>query len=87
MIKLKALGKKVLVEVASPEKVTKSGIIMPATKDDRSNKGIVVSVGEEVKGINITDTVYFNKFTGAEIEHEGYKYLVLKVEDIHLVIL
>ena len=83
---LKALGKKVLIEVSAPETVTAGGIIIPESKKESSNKGKVVSVGEEVTSIVEGDFIFFNKFTGAEIEFEKFKYLVLKLEDVHAIV-
>ncbi len=86
MSKVKSIGKRILIELAAPETVTAGGIIIPeSAKDPKANKGKVVSVGEEVTNIKVNDSVFFNKFTGAEIEHEGYKYLTLKQEDIYAV--
>jgi len=83
---LKAFGKKILIEVSAPETITAGGIIIPETKKENSNKGKVISIGEEVNSIKEGDFVFFNKFTGAEIEFEKFKYLVLKLEDIHAIV-
>jgi chaperonin GroES len=85
-MKLKAYGKRILIEVSAPETVTESGIIIPGKKDEPSNKGIVVSVGDDIKDIKATDLIYFNKFTGAEIEYNKFKYLSIKGEDVHAVV-
>lgn len=86
MGKLIAFGKKLLIEVSAPETVTAGGIIIPESKKESSNKGKVVSVGEEVTSIVEGDFIFFNKFTGAEIEFEKFKYLVLKLEDVHAIV-
>jgi chaperonin GroES len=83
---MRAVGKRVLIETVSPEKTTKSGIILAPKKEEPSNKGTVVSVGDEVTSIKVGDTIFFNKFTGAEIEHDEHKYLVIKLEDIYAII-
>lgn len=84
--KIKAFGSKILIEVESPERITESGIILQPKKDEVSGRGVVVSVGEEIKDINEGNLIFFNKFTGAEIEYNKFKYLVIRKEDIHAVV-
>jgi chaperonin GroES len=87
MAKLEALGNRVLVEVAAPETMTAGGIIIPESKvEKQTNKGKVVSVGTDVKTIKLNDFVFFNKFTGTELDFEKFKYLSLKIEDIYAVV-
>ncbi len=87
MAKLEALGNRVLVELAAPETMTAGGIIIPESKVDKQvNKGKVISVGTDVANVKINDFVFFNKFTGAELDFEKFKYLALKIEDIYAVI-
>ncbi len=86
MRKIKPIGLRVLIESIEDNKTTKSGIILPGAKDERPNKGIVVSVSNEVKNIEVNDTIFYNKFTGAEITIDEKKYIVLKVEDIYVTV-
>ena len=87
MAKLEALGNRVLVEVSAPETMTAGGIIIPESKvEKQTNKGKVVSVGSDVKTIKTNDFVFFNKFTGTELDFEKFKYLALKIEDIYAVV-
>lgn len=88
MSKLKPIGPRVLIESIAVEKVTSGGIIIPnkALEGERSNKGLVVSVSDEVKNIKVNDTLFYNKYTGAEIELGDKKYIILKVEDIYAIV-
>ena len=85
---IKAIGTKVIVQTIIPEKVTKSGIILQPKNEEKPGKAIVVSIGPDVMSdtFNEGDTIFFNKYVGAEIEHEDNKYLVLKLDEIYAVV-
>ena len=86
MSKLKPIGKRVLVEAIAVDKVTAGGILLTSKEDEKSNKGIVVSVSDEINNISVDDTIYFNRHTGAEIALGDKKYIMLKLEDIYAVV-
>ena len=92
---LKPMGDRVVVRPSEQEGVTKSGIILPDTAQERPQKGEVVSTGpgrmlENGKLVEMEvkagDTVIYSKFAGTEIEVQDEELLVLGANDILAVI-
>lgn len=84
-MKIKPLGKRVLISLIEEEKKTLGGIIIPRTEDkENSNIGQVVAVGNnsELKEIEIGQKVVYLKDSGSEIKDGEKKYLILDIEDI-----
>jgi chaperonin 10 Kd subunit len=90
MTKLIPLEDHVIVKPLSEETTTKSGIILPESKE-KSSKGQVVAVGDgkilengsrAPVDVKVGDIVYFAKYSidELEIDEEGQKvkYLVMK---------
>ncbi len=92
---LKPMGDKVVVRPSEQEGVTKGGIYLPDTAQERPQEGEVVAVGPgrvlnngqriemEVKA---GDTVIYSKFAGTEVEVQDEELLVLGSNDILAVI-
>lgn len=92
---LKPLGDKVVVEVVDEPQTTASGIVLPDSAKEKSQRGKVVAVGSgkllddgkrvalEVK---VGDTVVFAKYGGTEITIEGKDLMILSERDIHAVV-
>lgn len=88
---LKPIGDRVVVRPKSAEEVTKSGIILPDTAQERPQEGEVMAVGTgrlmddgrvvalEVK---VGDNVLFSKYGGTEIKIGGEEYMILREDDI-----
>lgn len=83
---LRATADKVVVRVTSPEKTTKSGIILPAGKDDRLYEGTVISVGDatciDEQGVSVGAYVYYEKGMNFEVTEDGVLHDVVSVFDI-----
>ncbi len=94
-MELKPLGDKVVVEVIDEPMKTSSGIVLPDTAKEKSQRGKVIAVGSgktldngqkvalEVKA---GDTVLFAKYGGTEISVDGKDLMVLSERDIHAII-
>jgi chaperonin GroES len=94
-MKLKPLGDKVVVEVVEEPQTTASGIVLPDSAKEKSQRGKVVAVGSgkllddgtrvalEVK---VGDTVVFAKYGGTEIDLDGKDLMILSERDIHAVV-
>lgn len=91
------LNKKVLVEPETREEVSKGGIIIPQTANQKvPTKGRVIAVAEDTDlklKISSGDIVLFSKFAGSEIVVpagvEGQKdrtYQIISAEDLLAVI-
>ncbi|OGZ59180.1 MAG: co-chaperone GroES [Candidatus Spechtbacteria bacterium RIFCSPLOWO2_12_FULL_38_22] len=89
---IQPLRDNVIIEPKSPEEMTKSGIIIPDTADQkRPEQGTVVAVGPGKKmkdgskvplDVKKGDVVLFSKYGPTEIEVNGKEYLIAKEEDI-----
>lgn len=92
---LKPLGDKVVVEVIDEPTTTASGIVLPDTAKEKSQRGKVLAVGSgklldngqrvelEVK---VGDTVVFAKYGGTEVTFGGRELMILSERDIHAVV-
>lgn len=91
------LNRRIIVEPEKKEEITKGGIIIPETANQKApTKGRVVSISEDcqIKGkIEVGDTVLFSKYSGTEViipakdvEGKDRQYQVIKDEDILAVI-
>lgn len=87
-MKVKPLGNRILVKQMTQEEVTASGIVLPASEDNKKKtQGTIIAVGngEEIEklGLKVGDVVLFGKYSGDEIEvdEDGTKqeYKVLNV--------
>lgn len=89
-INIKPLADRVVVEPASAESVTASGIIIPDTVKEKPQKGTVVAVGpgkkDEPTTVKVGDTVLYGKYAGTEIQIDGKDYLIMRESDILAII-
>jgi chaperonin GroES len=84
------LHDRVIVKPAAPETITKGGIIIPDTAQEKPHRGIVLAAGPGKKDEPVTvkagDTVLYGKFAGTEINIEGADYLIMRESDILAII-
>ena len=92
---LKPLGDKIIVEIIEEPQQTASGIVLPDSAKEKSQRGKVVAVGSgkllengqraemEVKE---GDTVMFAKYGGTEVNLDGKEMMILSERDIHAVV-
>jgi len=87
---MKPINDRVVVQPAAAEAKTTGGIIIPDTAKEKPQKGKVIAVGPGKDGNLMTvtkgDTVLYGKYAGQEINYEGKDYLIMREDDI-LVIL
>ncbi|HCW77123.1 MAG TPA: co-chaperone GroES [Candidatus Marinimicrobia bacterium] len=84
-MKIQPLDERVLVEPATEEEKTASGIIIPDTAKEKPRRGQVVAVGndEELqKVLKVGDSVLYGKYAGDELQYDGKDYLILSRSDI-----
>ncbi len=83
MKELQPLQEYVLLEMVELEEKTHGGIIIPDTAKEKPQYGKVVAIGNiENPGITIGDNVYFKKFSGSEVEHDGKNLLFVQYSDL-----
>lgn len=77
---------KVVIKPEKHEEVTASGIIIGNTSMDRTDRGIVVAVGdgtdEEPMELSVGDKVIFLKNTGTNYEHNDELYIFMRQSDV-----
>jgi chaperonin GroES len=92
---LKPLGDKVVVEIIDEPQTTASGIVLPDTAKEKSQRGKVLAVGAgkllengERAALEVSegDTVLFAKYGGTEITIAGKDLMILSERDIHAVV-
>ena len=92
---LKPLGDKVVVEVIDEPQTTASGIVLPDTAKEKSQRGKVLAVGsgkmlDNGKRVALEvsegDTVLFAKYGGTEVSLDGRELMILSERDIHAVV-
>lgn len=74
MMKIKPLGKNVLLKISAPKEVAVGGILLPEkTKEAlrRNCQGVVVGMGAELMdglAVKVGDTVLFDEWSGTEVQ-------------------
>lgn len=90
-IKIRPLGDRVIVKPQEAQEVTKGGIILPDTAQEKPIEGLVLAVGagkvsEDGKlvpmNVKVGDKVLYGKYSGTEISLDGEKYLIMRESDI-----
>ncbi len=89
-MKLKPINDRVVVEPAAAEAKTAGGIIIPDTAKEKPQKGKIVAVGPGKEGnamnVRTGDVVLYGKYAGQELSYEGKDYLIMREDDILVVI-
>lgn len=87
---MKPVKDRVVVKPADAEEKTEGGIIIPDTAKEKPQKGKIVAVGPGKDGNAMTvaegDIVLYGKYAGTEFQFEGVDYLVMKEDDILIVL-
>ena len=87
---MKPINDRVVVKPAQAEEKTKGGIIIPDTAKEKPSRGEVIAVGPGKDGNKMTvkkgDTVLYGKYAGQELSYEGNDYLIMREDDILVVI-
>ena len=92
---IKVVGNRVLVRQVESVEKTASGILLPDTAKEKPFEGEVIAVGSgrvlddgsrEVMEVKAGDRVLFSKYGGVEVKIEGVVYLVLRQDDILVVL-
>jgi chaperonin GroES len=87
---MKPINDRVVVKPAPADEKTTGGIIIPDTAKEKPQRGEVVAVGPGKSDQKMTvkkgDIVLYGKYAGQEISYKGEDYLIMREDDI-LVIL
>ena len=87
MSSIKPLADRVLLQVLEQEKKTSSGILLPDTAKEKTQKAKVVEIGSS-KDIQVKkgDIVIYDKYSGIQIKEDNKEYLIVKNEEIVAII-
>ena len=94
-MQLKPIGDKVVVEVIDEPQTTASGIVLPDSAKEKSQRGKVIAVGtgklldngqRVALEVSVGDTVVFAKYGGTEIDLGGKELMILSERDIHAIV-
>ena len=86
---MKAVGRNLIIQKVEENITTSKGGLL-LSKNDRSDiryiEALVVSVGEEVKGVKKDDKIFYDRHAGHLIELIDEKYHVIKDRDVVVVL-
>ncbi len=92
---LKPLQDRVVVKPAEAEEISKGGIILPDTAQEKPQQGEIMAVGpgkvadsgELIKPqVKKGDKVLYGKYSGTEINVDGEDYLIVRESDIFAIL-
>jgi chaperonin GroES len=87
---MKPINDRVIVKPAPADEKTKGGIIIPDTAKEKPQRGEVVAVGPGKDGNMMTvskgDIVLYGKYAGQEFNYKGTDYLIMREDDILVII-
>jgi chaperonin GroES len=84
-MKIKPIGKRVLIKPVKEEERTKSGIYIPESAKEKKKQGIVVEVGtveDKEFPVQKGDVILYSGYSSEELEFDGEKYLILESKDV-----
>jgi chaperonin GroES len=89
-MKLKPINDRIVIKPAPAEEKTKGGIIIPDTAKEKPQRGEVVAVGpgkeDNLMTVKVGDIVLYGKYSGQELSYEGVDYLIMREDDVLVVI-
>lgn len=92
---LKPLADRIVVSPTEAEEVTKGGIVLPDTAKERPQEGEVIAVGsgktletgaEVPVEVKVGDKIMYSKYGGTEIKIGKDEYVILRQDDILVVV-
>ena len=93
-MKLKPLLDKVVLKKVEATEVTKAGIILPGSAQEKPEVSVIVAVGpgglvdgkEVVMTLSVGDKVITGKYCGTEVKLDGEEYTIVSQSDILAVV-
>lgn len=90
-LNLKPLGDRLVIEPATREEMTASGIVLPDTAKEKPHRGTVIAAGEGRRDddgdrikmdVKVGDEVLFAKYAGTEFKLDDKDLLILAEKDV-----
>ena len=89
-INVTPLHDRVIVKADAPETISKGGIIIPDTAQEKPQRGVIVAAGkgkiDEPMTVKVGDTVLYGKYAGTEVQIEGQDLLIMRESDLLAII-
>tara|TARA_R100000353_G_scaffold9507_1_gene10805 strand:+ start:5531 stop:5803 length:273 start_codon:yes stop_codon:yes gene_type:complete len=84
MSNIRPVGDRILIKQhKSEETYGNTGIYIPESSQEKQDKGTVVAIGDDVKGIFEGEVVLFNQFIQpVKVSHMDEDHILLKQQDI-----
>ena len=81
---IRPVGDRILVKQHKPETTYgNTGIYIPESSQEKDDRGTVVAIGDDVKGIHEGEIVLFNQFIQpVKVSHMDEDHILLKQQDI-----
>ena len=81
---IRPVGDRILVKQHKPETTYgNTGIYIPESSQEKDDRGTVVAIGDDVKGIHEGEVVLFNQFIQpVKVSHMDEDHILLKQQDI-----
>ena len=91
---IKPIGDKVVIKPIAVEEVTKSGIVLPGSAQEKPQQGEVIAVGDGIyqNGVKIPmelkvgDRVVYGKFGGIDVKLNGEEVIIMSEKDVLIVL-
>ncbi len=87
---MKPINDRVVVKPAPAEEKTTGGIIIPDTAKEKPQRGEVIAVGPGKEGnlmtVQVGDIVLYGRYAGQELNYQGQDYLIMREDDILVVL-
>jgi chaperonin GroES len=89
-VNIRPLDDRVVIQPTEAELTTAGGIVLPDSAKEKPQRGEVIAVGPGKDGnlmtVQVGDIVLYGKYAGQEITHEGHDYLIMREDDILVII-
>ena len=92
---IKPIGDKIAIKPVAAEEVTKGGIVLPGSAQEKPQQGEVVAVGGGILlqngqrvplEVQVGDKVVYAKYAGTEVKFNGEEFVILSEKDILVVL-
>jgi chaperonin GroES len=87
---MKPINDRVVIKPSPAEETTKGGLYIPETAKEKPQRGEVIAVGpgkdDKKMTVKIGDIVLYGKYAGQEISLEGIDYLIMREDDILVIV-
>jgi len=81
-MKVEALGTRILVNLDSPEEITKGGIILPDGSQEMPVEGKIFGVGPDCLSLKVGDKILVPRHAGSYVNLRGNVFTVMEEEEV-----